>query len=538
MPSNVKSKDRSRGKTKKGKVKRKKRTKRNSEQDGSEGDLELDRELYPIGHYLSDRAEMVEQMFGILKKDKIQSMLPPILKEIQWPDLKTHCLDQLNSMSEKQIIRILEGKPNVPEQENDEVDKAQNVDLVMSSTSSSSTSSCGELSSGSSSQHSSDSEPEAEPELAVKKSSAQPISVKADPDKVEDDPDMLQIGLSPKEMGDLLGDDEDLQRKEKQQSVNVSLEKREKEICTEDGKTVKDEKSGDATCGKKGDSKGGKTLLEILELEMRARAIRALLKKSSSAIPGEPTPGSSNSTKKVEVSEKSKSKLASTSKRESVVVKEEVLSDEDDVVFVDESLLKKLPPKESEKQVKQKECLSAVYDASTDILKFKPTVMSTTSKVSLVDTSGNPIILPKVKSQPKVRTVDPTVIVIDNDVNDNPSSSKSVSNDPKCVLGKDSGILKRRADLTVEVKSRESSKHSSDSDKPKSKLTRIVTNKSSDTQSASLSPPKETFGKSLSTRNQTAEKEGGTASAKISDAREEIKANGEKVLLDVENAGS
>lgn len=43
-------------------------------------ELDLDREIHPIGYFIKDRNEMVKQMFSALKKPKLMSMLPEILK--------------------------------------------------------------------------------------------------------------------------------------------------------------------------------------------------------------------------------------------------------------------------------------------------------------------------------------------------------------------------------------------------------------------------------------------------------------------------
>ena len=42
--------------------------------------MNLKRKLYPLGHYLSDKAALLEQMFGIIRGEKLKAMLPPALK--------------------------------------------------------------------------------------------------------------------------------------------------------------------------------------------------------------------------------------------------------------------------------------------------------------------------------------------------------------------------------------------------------------------------------------------------------------------------
>ena len=45
-----------------------------------ESDLDLDKEVKPIGGYCHDREEMVEQMFRSISAKKLRAMLPEILK--------------------------------------------------------------------------------------------------------------------------------------------------------------------------------------------------------------------------------------------------------------------------------------------------------------------------------------------------------------------------------------------------------------------------------------------------------------------------
>jgi len=54
--------------------------KKKADIDAEGSDMDLEKELHPISYYIKDRREMVRQMFGSLKKSKIESMLPEILK--------------------------------------------------------------------------------------------------------------------------------------------------------------------------------------------------------------------------------------------------------------------------------------------------------------------------------------------------------------------------------------------------------------------------------------------------------------------------
>lgn len=63
----------------------KKKVKRKVEEEDYGSDMDLDKEIYPISHYLRDRRELVRQMFASLKRAKVKSMLPDILKVFVHP---------------------------------------------------------------------------------------------------------------------------------------------------------------------------------------------------------------------------------------------------------------------------------------------------------------------------------------------------------------------------------------------------------------------------------------------------------------------
>jgi hypothetical protein len=54
----------------------------NDAEDSGEGNIDRSEELHPICYYINDREEMINQMFSIIKGDKLRAMLPPILKVI------------------------------------------------------------------------------------------------------------------------------------------------------------------------------------------------------------------------------------------------------------------------------------------------------------------------------------------------------------------------------------------------------------------------------------------------------------------------
>ncbi|XP_062618193.1 caspase activity and apoptosis inhibitor 1-like [Saccostrea cucullata] len=105
LPASSKRKKSSQKKKKHQSTKKKKSSK--SEEEDS--DLDLDKELFSIGTYLNNRQEMVEQMFHSLRGPTLKRHIPDILKEMTIEELKEKCVEQLEVMSVKRIKRILAG---------------------------------------------------------------------------------------------------------------------------------------------------------------------------------------------------------------------------------------------------------------------------------------------------------------------------------------------------------------------------------------------------------------------------------------------
>ena len=115
-----------------------------SPESDSDDEMDLDRELHPIGcvcendmriivgshswinfgshlfiypsltcdyfrYYINDRAEMIEQIFSVIKGAKLKAMLTSTLRDIPLEELKTLCLEQLEGMSKKRIRYLIAG---------------------------------------------------------------------------------------------------------------------------------------------------------------------------------------------------------------------------------------------------------------------------------------------------------------------------------------------------------------------------------------------------------------------------------------------
>ncbi|KAI4589441.1 hypothetical protein MJG53_020465 [Ovis ammon polii x Ovis aries] len=78
--------------------------------DLEEGGLDLTVALKPVSFYISDKKEMLRQCFCIIGEKKLQKMLPDVLKNCSIEEIKRLCQEQLELLSEKKILKILEGK--------------------------------------------------------------------------------------------------------------------------------------------------------------------------------------------------------------------------------------------------------------------------------------------------------------------------------------------------------------------------------------------------------------------------------------------
>ncbi|XP_029931727.1 caspase activity and apoptosis inhibitor 1 isoform X2 [Myripristis murdjan] len=78
--------------------------------DIEEGGLDLNMPFQPISAYVADRREMLQQCFHVLGEKKLQKMLPDELKGCSLEEIKKLCWEQLEQISEKNLIQILGGE--------------------------------------------------------------------------------------------------------------------------------------------------------------------------------------------------------------------------------------------------------------------------------------------------------------------------------------------------------------------------------------------------------------------------------------------
>lgn len=106
--------------------------------DIEEGGLDLSVPFQPISAYVTDRQEMLDQCFHVLGERKLQKMLPDELKGCSLEDIKKLCQDQLEQLSQKNLLQILGGEEltSGDEDENADANLESQQDSNIDSTSS------------------------------------------------------------------------------------------------------------------------------------------------------------------------------------------------------------------------------------------------------------------------------------------------------------------------------------------------------------------------------------------------------------------
>ncbi|XP_069783300.1 caspase activity and apoptosis inhibitor 1 isoform X3 [Narcine bancroftii] len=242
----------------------------NEPSDLEEGGLDLSIVLKPISSYISDRKEMLEQCFRVIGEKKLQKMLPDILKQsCSVEEIKSLCLEQLTLLSDKKLLQIIEGDDlgsSDTEEETLEGDKCKKKleaesqqDNNIDSTSSYKECSeqAPELTQGGASGDESDA-------LSIN-AEAYDSDIEQNCNEQEESTDVTLQKCTPTHVGV-----EDEIQKDIEKSVN--------EILGLSGSATGKNQS-DATPNADGDGlQPSAQQLELLELEMRARAIKALMK--------------------------------------------------------------------------------------------------------------------------------------------------------------------------------------------------------------------------------------------------------------------
>ncbi|KAI4488296.1 hypothetical protein M0804_005144 [Polistes exclamans] len=212
-------------------------------------DEEIDaRDLKPMKDYLSNRRELARQLFKSVKPEKIRMMLPQALKKMNFEELEEWCASELSGMSKTRVLCILDGKPMLESSDTSESDESgPSLEII------------------------SDTEEWLTEDDNIKKEDSMSGKTKVKKHKTTN---KIKSQSNNK--------------KEDTGNGRVKTKTTNKDGSNNKYKEVKIKKEDEKEIGKE---KEADSLLDLLELEMRARAIRALIRKEDDIIP------SSNETK-------------------------------------------------------------------------------------------------------------------------------------------------------------------------------------------------------------------------------------------------
>uniref|UniRef100_A0A452HAA0 Uncharacterized protein n=1 Tax=Gopherus agassizii TaxID=38772 RepID=A0A452HAA0_9SAUR len=233
--------------------------------DIEEGGLDLTVSLKPVSFYIADKKEMLHQCFCVIGETKLQKMLPDVLKNCSMEEIKRLCLDQLELLSEKKLLKILEGETGADSDTDEDANRGGNKSGVESISQQDnnvdSTSSLRE-----------DSKLEGLESKQGKGEDSDVLSINADaydsdiegPCNEEESPDVPESAVRSG-----AGQIDDLQK---------DIEKSVNEILGLAESSPKESKAANLAVAPSEDVQPSAQQLELLELEMRARAIKALMK--------------------------------------------------------------------------------------------------------------------------------------------------------------------------------------------------------------------------------------------------------------------
>ncbi|CAO2588110.1 Caspase activity and apoptosis inhibitor 1 [Lemmus lemmus] len=232
--------------------------------DVEEGGLDLTVSLKPVSSYISDKKEMLQQCFCIIGEKKLQKMLPDVLKNCSVEEIKKLCQEQLELLSEKKILKILEGDNGLDSDMEEEADDGCKVasDLIsQQDTCVDSTSSLRE-----------NKQPEGLESKQGKGEDSDVLSINADAydSDIEGPCNEEAAAEAPENTVQSEAAQIDDLEKDIEKSVNEILGLAEF--------SPKELKAATLTVPPPEDVQPSAQQLELLELEMRARAIKALMK--------------------------------------------------------------------------------------------------------------------------------------------------------------------------------------------------------------------------------------------------------------------
>ncbi|XP_006939250.1 caspase activity and apoptosis inhibitor 1 isoform X2 [Felis catus] len=233
--------------------------------DLEEGGLDLTVSLKPVSFYISDKKEMLQQCFCIIGEKKLQKMLPDVLKNCSIEEIKKLCQEQLELLSEKRILKILEGDNGMDSDMEEEADDGPKMgsDLVSQQ----------DICIDSTSTVKENKQPEGLELKQGKGEDSDVLSINADAYDSDIEGPCTEEAAAPEVPDNTVqseaGQIEDLEK---------DIEKSVNEILGLAEGSPKEPKAATLTAPPPEDVQPSAQQLELLELEMRARAIKALMK--------------------------------------------------------------------------------------------------------------------------------------------------------------------------------------------------------------------------------------------------------------------
>ncbi|XP_019346340.1 caspase activity and apoptosis inhibitor 1 isoform X2 [Alligator mississippiensis] len=232
--------------------------------DIEEGGLDLTVALKPVSFYIADKKEMLQQCFCVIGEKKLQKMLPDILKNCSMEEIKRLCLEQLELLSEKKLLKILEGENGTDSDTDEDADEADKTGVESLSQQDNSIDSTSYLKE--------DNKLEGLESKQAKGEDSDVLSINADaydsdiegPCNEEESPHVPESAVRSG-----AGQIDDLQK---------DIEKSVNEILGLAESSPKESKTASLAVPPSEDVQPSAQQLELLELEMRARAIKALMK--------------------------------------------------------------------------------------------------------------------------------------------------------------------------------------------------------------------------------------------------------------------
>ncbi|CAK6434095.1 unnamed protein product [Pipistrellus nathusii] len=233
--------------------------------DLEEGGLDLTVSLKPVSFYISDKKEMLQQCFCIVGEKKLQKMLPDVLKNCSVEEIKKLCQEQLELLSEKKILKILEGDNGIDSDMEEEADDGskKGSDLVSQQ----------DICMDSSLSLKENKQPEGLELKQGKGEDSDVLSINADAYDSDIEGPCNEEAAAPEVPENTVqsesGQIDDLEK---------DIEKSVNEILGLAESSPKEPKAATLTLPPSEDVQPSAQQLELLELEMRARAIKALMK--------------------------------------------------------------------------------------------------------------------------------------------------------------------------------------------------------------------------------------------------------------------